>query len=77
MKTDVWMYGKRICAVFPQGMSRPHLWVWVYDAARESTMFIQIESFMSFEVYHIRVSIHSNSISSSTVGYGYLMCDDI
>ena len=45
--------------------------------AREGTMFIQIESFMSFEVYHIRVSIHSNSISSSTVGYGYLMCDDI
>ena len=42
-----------------------------------NTMFIQIESFMSFEVFHIRVSIHSNSIGSSTVGYGYLKCDDI
>ena len=29
-------YGKRICAVFPQEMSRPHLWVWVHDAARET-----------------------------------------
>ena len=42
-----------------------------------NTMFIQIESFMSFEVFHIRVSIRSNSIGSSTVGYGYLKCDDI
>ena len=42
-----------------------------------NTMFIQIESFMSFEVFHIRVSIHSNSLCSSTVGYGYLKCDDI
>ena len=57
-------------------MSRPHLWVKIHDAARESTMFIQIESFMSFEVFHIWVSIHSNSIGSSTVGYGYLKYAD-
>ena len=31
----------------------------------------------AFEVFLIRVFIHSNSIGFSTVGYGFLRCDDI